>query len=482
MEQMGDRCDTAAMSKETHQAMPLRRDAAAAAWTMFEVLAAIKEVWLETNGEDIDDDQDFFEFGMDSLGTVIHRNELLDKLAGIDLSPTAFFDYPTPKALALAIAEQSARLCQVFTERVVARTHVSTDVSSSEIVAKSTQITSIDRAIETKSHGSTSSVYTLVPGEHRHPKYLRVTDGMECIFVSANTAWIGDGLGGRAALPNEIPCHTVKVRSFLIDVEPVTVSAFASFLNAVQPSPGELSDWCQLKSSDIRAKHLPLHCDPDGLWRPKSGIPDKWPMIMVSWYGANAYSLWANACDWKEYHSAKRSFLPTEVQWEYAARGPTPTRFPWGDSPASPNLLNVCWDAEKLDPDMPLEAFPIMPVDAELGVSFFGLRHMAGNVWQWCRDTYDPSFYTRPDASVPDAWNSAQDGPKVERGGSWVGPASVARASYRRGRAAGAKGRCLGFRCIGDAGEVLRSASCPDGDSTACSDSGSADYSESRMP
>jgi len=274
---------------------------------------------------------------------------------------------------------------------------------------------------------------------------------MECILIPGEEVWIGDGMGERAALPNEQPCHQVNLSSFLMDVEPVSVGAFARFLNHVQPPIDALSDWCLLKESDPRGKYLPLSQDSHGLWEPKAGISESWPMIMVSWFGANAYSLWANGRDWQDYSRAQLGFLPTEAQWEYAARGAQVSNFPWGDEPASPALLNVCWDMDALNPETPLEELPLTPVNFELGVSPFGLRHMAGNIWHWCRDTYDPAFYASAAASAPDAWNAAENGTKSERGGSWVGPAYLARSSYRRGRTGIAKGRCLGFRCVGDA-------------------------------
>jgi len=212
-------------------------------------------------------------------------------------------------------------------------------------------------------------------------------------------------------------------------------------------------------------------------------------MIMVSWYGANAYSLWANGHPWQDYHSAQAGFLPTEAQWEYAARGTNVQNFPWGDSPASPELLNVWWDdGASLDPEAPLGDLPLRPVNAQLGISPFQLRGMAGNVWQWCRDAYDPHFYASGKASGKNAWNDAEEvQPRSERGGSWVGPASLARSSYRRGRAAKAKGRCLGFRCVGPAAEARRTQGGAEGPaagseaSTTCSEVGSTDGGSSLL-
>lgn len=275
----------------------------------------------------------------------------------------------------------------------------------------------------------------------------------------------------------EMPCHQVELSSFLIDIEPVSIGAYARFLNHTKPPPEALQDWVSLHDVDERHCHLPLQRAADGCWEAKLGIPLSWPMIMVSWYGANAYSLWANGRDWRHYRSATHSFLPTEAQWEYGARGVNSTLFPWGNAPATAELLNVCFNVEAHDPtshtSTPLQEFPIVPVNVELGVSPFGLRHMAGNVLNWCRDTYDASFYATPAASMPDPCNCAEVSGvpwKCERGGSWVEPSEVARSSYRRGRTAEGMGRCLGFRCVGNAAEA-RAADADDESTTAASGS-----------
>lgn len=247
-------------------------------------------------------------------------------------------------------------------------------------------------------------------------RYFRSSDGMECILLPSAQVWIGSDACNTEALPMEQPCHRVKLSSFLIDIEPVSVGAYARFLNVVKPPLEALQDWILLSDIDERRCHLPLELAVDNVWAARPGVPLSWPMIMVSWYGANAYSLWANGHDWRKYRSAASSFLPTEAQWEYAARGIDSTLFPWGNAPASSTLLNVCFNMDAHDPtshtSTPLEEFPIVPVNVEIGMSPFGLRHMAGNVLQWCRDTYDANFYHSAPASLPDPCNYAEPGLK----------------------------------------------------------------------
>jgi len=269
------------------------------------------------------------------------------------------------------------------------------------------------------------------------------------------------------ALLCETPSHDVELSSFLMDIEPVSVGAYARFLNMASPSPTQemLLDWCLLVASDERCCHSPLMRTPDGTWQAKAGVPLSWPMILVSWYGANAYSLWAHGRDWRTYRGAAHSFLPTEAQWEYAARGASKARFPWGDAEARKGLLNVCWDTAAYEGvshvDMPLTALPLECVNVELARSPFGLRHMAGNVWQWCRDSYNGNFYCEAAASRPDACNYEEMPMKSERGGSWVGPPALARSSSRRGRCPEAKGRCLGFRCAAPAAVLENESTAP---------------------
>ncbi len=127
------------------------------------------------------------------------------------------------------------------------------------------------------------------------------------------------------------------------------------------------------------------------------------------------------------------SSLPSEAQWEYAAHGPEERRSPWDDKEAaeSPRVARHVAGAAYT-----VETLPAAEVSERLGMSSFGLHHMAGNVWQWCRDWYRADFYRRPEAVAPDAQNAEATGVRSERGGSWVGPAELARPTYRARTAA----------------------------------------------
>jgi len=182
-------------------------------------------------------------------------------------------------------------------------------------------------------------------------------------------------------------------------------------------------------------------------WEPVAGT-ERFPMILVSWFGANAYSLWVNRRDWRGYRDDEGSCLPSEAQWEYAARGAERRTWPWGEWEPTANLMR--FGRHEAGRKYEARTMPLAEVNEQLGVSPFGLRHMAGNVWQWCRDSYCAKFYQMPMAAERDAVCRESTGVRVERGGSWIGPAFLCRTTYRRGRTPGAKGRCLGFRCVGE--------------------------------
>jgi sulfatase modifying factor 1 len=308
----------------------------------------------------------------------------------------------------------------------------------------------------------------------------RRTDGMRCVLIPEAEVRIGPA--DPEALPDQQPSHRVHVREFLIDAEPVSCASFARFLNSVGTvAASVLAEWCGVADRDARKAQFPLR-RAGAIWQPIR-VTARLPMILVSWYGANAYSLWANCCDWRAYRGDEKcmpelegnvvqvppagcrlSCLPSEAEWEYAARGTEPRRYPWGDE--VPTLDRARVAQHVAGATYAADALPAAEVSERLGMSPFGVHHMAGNVWQWCRDWYAPEFYHRPEASAPDAENACPTGVRSERGGSWVGPGELACSSYRRGRPPQARGRCLGFRCVG--ARALTTAQAPARSSPPC--------------
>jgi formylglycine-generating enzyme required for sulfatase activity len=178
------------------------------------------------------------------------------------------------------------------------------------------------------------------------------------------------------ALEDERPKHEVWLDRFLIDLYEVTTEQYAAFLAAAKrPAP-----WLW-ESVDLR-----LHRDR--------------PVIGVDWHDADAYCRWAG----------KR--LPTEAEWEKAARGTDGRLYPWGNQEPTALLANFALGARFSYSQV------LMPVNQyQPGRSPFGLYHMAGNVWEWTQDWYGAHYYQSNQSRNP--VGPAQGEFKVLRGGSW---------------------------------------------------------------
>jgi len=291
----------------------------------------------------------------------------------------------------------------------------------------------------------------LGPNREGYVEYRRRTDGMRCVLIPADLTRLGNDAPD--ALADQKPMHAVHLSEFLMDAEPVSHAAFARFLNSVGDVPQTvLADWCGVSDDDKRRVQYALRRGRHG-WTPTPGT-ERLPMILVSWFGANAYSLWAHELDWRLYQAEGQtcddggsSLLPSEAQWEYAARGAEALRVPPDRTLAGATTARVA--RHTAGAHYEVDTLPAARVSERLGVSPFGVHHMGGNVWQWCCDWYAPDFYQRPEAHRDDPQNTEPTGIRSERGGSWVGPPKLAEPWCRRGRPPEARGRCLGFRCVG---------------------------------
>ncbi|MDA8241057.1 MAG: formylglycine-generating enzyme family protein [Nitrospiraceae bacterium] len=238
----------------------------------------------------------------------------------------------------------------------------------------------------------------------------------------------------------ETPRHEVYLDAFLIDKYEVTNKEFAEFLDAEKHSAGfeeKREKWVVIRNDlekQEKADWWPTEIERDGgSYRPVPGF-ERYPVLSVSWYAADAYCRWAG----------KR--LPTEAEWEKAARGgPAKKDYPWGNEiPTGGVIFKRSWQNN---------AYPA-PV-GKVGNYYpngYGLYDMAGNVSEWCSDWYDRDYYRRSSPSK-DPRGPETGLQKVIRGGSWANTAPFLRVAYRNSSSPGSLQSGVGFRCVKGASE-----------------------------
>lgn len=265
--------------------------------------------------------------------------------------------------------------------------------------------------------------------------------------------------------PNEKPIHAVMVDSFYISIYETTNEQYCNFLNSAKSS-GEILVYngmvYSLINSNIWYYFDTNSYDEDsqieysgGVFsvRTKSGRNmSNDPVLEVSWYGAVAYCNWRsqqegyedcyNLATWECDFSKHGYRLPTEAEWEYAARGGEHDpyyRYPWGDtiSHSQANYESINWAYGDVSPTRghhPLYDDGIYPYTAPVD-SFqpngYGLYNMAGNVWDWCNDWRDDSYYSISPYDNPKGPISGTK--RVLRGGSWFSDGAQRLRVARRG-------------------------------------------------
>jgi iron(II)-dependent oxidoreductase len=199
-------------------------------------------------------------------------------------------------------------------------------------------------------------------------------------------------------MKDDRPVKRIRIDPFYLDTREVTNEQYAKFVKA--------------------SGHRPPYHWPEG--RIPDGYADK-PVANVSWDDASAYAKWAG----------KR--LPTEAEWERAARGVAEgRRYPWGDRNAAKA------DARFGAVDGPAETGKTVP-------NYFGLFDMAGNVWEWCSDYYEMEYYAKAPASNPKGPEKGLY--RVIRGGSWADVPKYLTCAYRSWARPAERSPNIGFRC-----------------------------------
>jgi len=233
---------------------------------------------------------------------------------------------------------------------------------------------------------------TLTPAEseaksEKHSEAPALT--MEPTLVSIPAAWFL--MGSNSGQDCERPIHRVWVDAFQLAATQVTNAEYASFLSAT----GTL---------------------PPPFWHDSKFSHPQQPVTAVSWFEATRY------CEWLSSQTARAYRLPTEAEWEHAARsGLEQNQFPWGD--ASPQSLPNYATRWQTGPE---------PV-ARYAPNAFGLYDICDNVHEWCSDWYDPNYYAASPERNPRGPEQSSMNPqrKSSRGGSWRHQIKVSRCSAR---------------------------------------------------
>lgn len=262
-----------------------------------------------------------------------------------------------------------------------------------------------------KTNGQTTKSQVLKIG---HSRVREIDDAIE-IFIPEGEFMMGcdeNHNGGFNCNIDELPLHAVFLSSYFIDKYEITNAQYAKCVDV------GVCNHIIYKYSQTRNFYF------------GNSTYNNYPLINVSWYEADTYCKWVGGR------------LPTEAEWEKAARGTSVKAFPWGDSTPSCKLANS-YNNETGKPcvgdTMPVGSYPA-------GASQYGVMDLAGNVWEWVNDWYSYSYYSISPYYNPTGVDKGTH--KVVRGGAWDYSWEKLRLAYNSDHNPSTRYVSFGFRCV----------------------------------
>lgn len=260
------------------------------------------------------------------------------------------------------------------------------------------------------------------------PEMVVIPPGHLTMGSSASEkSWAASHGGNLESVSDESPQHIVSLRPFALGKYDVTRGEYAAFVRETGYPAGD-------------------GCGHDSFrWNKQAGVTwrnpgfrqtERDPVVCVSWQDARAYIAWLNGKVRQPAPTPEDGpyRLPSESEWEYAARAGTTTRFWWGDDDGSADD-HAWYNGNSSGQTHPVGSKP---------ANSFGLYDMVGDVWQWTEDCYAGSYANAPtDGSAAEEGNACL---RVDRGGSWLYPAWLLRSATRERNPAEYRDGIMGFR------------------------------------
>jgi formylglycine-generating enzyme required for sulfatase activity len=271
-----------------------------------------------------------------------------------------------------------------------------------------------------------------VPKNDSDRNFKECPECQDMVAIPAGKFLMGSPAHEPGRFDSEGPQHVVTVKAFALSKYPVTSAEFLAFLNATGYRPQPCNP---LLGLGWRQLHRGLAATPTDV------EPPRWPAVCLDWKDAEAFIAWINArarAAHSEIGNRNPYRLPSEAEWEFAARAGTHTARWWGeeigDGHANCNGCGSEWDNKLL-----------APVDA-FAPNGFGLVGMLGNAWEWTQDCWNANYAGAP--SDGRAWEDHECSKRVLRGGSWGDNPWSVRLGFRGRNAAVYRSDTAGFRVV----------------------------------